>query len=115
MKLYGIKTCDSCQKARRWLQEQGIEHSWHDLRDDGLDRALVDSWLAALGTEGLVNRRSTTWRGLDEPTRAAALNPERAASVLLARPTLIKRPVFHRGDQVLVGFNAAVKDSLYNL
>jgi len=114
MKLYGIKTCDSCQKARRWLQDQGIEHSWHELRDDGLDRAIVDSWLAALGAEGLVNRRSTTWRGLDEAMRKAAMNPEQAAEVLAAHPTLIKRPVFHRRDEVLVGFNAAVKFSLLN-
>ncbi len=112
MNVYGIKSCDSCRKARAWLEEQGIDHRWRDLREDGLDRAKIAAWLAALGPEGLVNRRSTTWRALTEAEREAALDPARSADLLLARPTLIKRPVFELEDRVLVGFNAAVREQL---
>lgn len=110
--VYGIKTCDTCRKALKWLDEQGRAYRWHDLRADGLADAKVQAWIRALGPEALVNRRSTTWRGLVEATRAAALDEQRAAAVLLAHPTLIKRPLFERGDEVQVGFNAAVKDNL---
>lgn len=113
--VYGIKACDTCRKALKWLDEQDQDYRWHDVRADGLERSNVESWLAALGPDALVNRRSTTWRGLDEDVRAAAMDPARAADVLLEHPTLIKRPVFVSDDRVLLGFNAAVKDSLYNL
>lgn len=113
--VYGIKTCDSCRKALQWLDEQGRSYRWHDLRADGLDRASLEAWLTAIGPEGLVNRRSTTWRALDEAERVAALDPARAADVLLQHPTLIKRPVFVHDDRLVLGFNAAVKDSLYNV
>ena len=93
MELYGIKSCDTCRKARKMADEQGRAHEWHDLREDGIDSDRIDRWLAAVGTETLVNRRSTTWRGLDEKARAKAMDPRTAAAVLVEHPTLIKRPV----------------------
>ncbi|MGY6553815.1 MAG: Spx/MgsR family RNA polymerase-binding regulatory protein [Wenzhouxiangella sp.] len=110
--VYGIKSCDTCRKALKWLDEQGRDYRWHDVRADGLERATLESWLAAIGAERLVNRRSTTWRGLDENTQLAAMDSARAVDVLLAHPTLLKRPVIAVDDCVTVGFNAAVKDSL---
>ena len=110
--VYGIKSCDTCTKALKWLDEQGRPYRWHDLRGDGLEPPTVEAWLAAVGPKTLVNRRSTTWRGLDESVRRAALDPGRAAAILLEFPTLIKRPVFVSGPSVLVGFNATVRDSL---
>ena len=110
--VYGIKSCDTCRKALRWLDAEGREYLWHDLRADGLDAATVQAWIKAVGPETLVNRRSTTWRGLDEATRTAALDEQGAVAVLWEHPTLIKRPVFVNGGRVRVGFNAAVKDSL---
>ncbi|TVQ37248.1 MAG: Spx/MgsR family RNA polymerase-binding regulatory protein [Wenzhouxiangella sp.] len=112
MKVYGIKSCDTCRKARRWLDEQGREYQWHDLREDGLDQVTVKRWLAAVGAETLVNRRSTTWRGLSEDERRQAMDPALASALLLEAPTLIKRPVFETEAGVSVGFNAAVRDSL---
>ncbi len=112
MKLYGIKSCDSCRKARKWLDEQGRAPAWHDLREDGIDADTIDRWLAAVGTETLVNRRSTTWRGLDEDERARAMDENTAASLLAQQPTLIKRPVIESGGRILVGFDAAVKQAL---
>ena len=110
--VYGIKSCDTCRKALKWLDEQGREYRWHDLRADGLDAGTVQAWIVAVGTDTLVNRRSTTWRGLDEATRAQALDDQSADTVLVQHPTLIKRPVLVDDTGVRVGFNAAVKDSL---
>ena len=110
--VYGIKNCDTCRKALKWLDEQGREYRWHDLRADGLDAATVQDWVAALGTDALVNRRSATWRGLDEARRTAALTDGEAVAVLLEHPTLIKRPLFASGGAIRVGFNDAVKDTL---
>lgn len=111
MKLYGIKSCDSCRKARKWLDAQGLDATWVDLREEGVSGTDIERWLAAVGPDVLVNRRSTTWRGLDEadrpPMEAAAVLP-----VLLRHPTLIKRPVFERDGDVRVGFTSAVQDWL---
>ncbi len=112
MNIYGIKSCDTCRKTLKWLADHDREVHWHDLRADGIDQATLERWLEAVGPELLVNRRSTTWRGLDAATREQAMDPQRAAAVLVEHPTLIKRPVFERGERVLVGFNAAVRDAL---
>lgn len=112
MKLYGIKTCDSCRKARKWLDEQGKTHQWYDLREDGIDAETIARWLDGTGPEILVNRRSTTWRGLDETERALAMNRETAPALLVEHPTLIKRPVIDMDNRILVGFDAAVRNEL---
>lgn len=112
LKVYGIQSCDTCRKARRWLRDSGRPHAWHDLREDGLEAAVVQRWLDATGAEALVNRRSTTWRELDANTRDHALDPDRAARVLIEHPTLIKRPVFERDGAVHVGFTDSVRSQL---
>ncbi len=102
--VYGIRQCDTCRKALRWLGEQDLEHRFHDLRADGLEAALVQDWLGSRFADQLVNRRSTTWRGLSESEKAAT--GEALLALLLAHPTLIKRPVFMAGHEVLaVGFD----------
>ena len=110
--VYGITSCDTCRKALKWLDEHGREYRWHDLRVDGLEREAIERWLTAVGADELVNRRSTTWRGLDESARAAAADTDGAIDLMLDHPTLIKRPLFVAEGQVLVGFNAAVRDKL---
>lgn len=111
LQIYGIKTCDTCRRARKWLEENSIEHQWHDVREAPLAREAVKAWLDAVGVETLVNRRSTTWRQLPAESRAA-LTPASAVDLLLANPTLIKRPVFVRGDDVRVGFDEAARSWL---
>ncbi len=98
--VYGLKTCDACRKARKALGDR--EHRFHDLRADGLDPALLDRWIEALGWEALLNRRSTTWRGLNEADRAAP-DADRARGLMLAHPALVKRPVIDDGGTVRVG------------
>ena len=111
MKIYGIKNCDTCRKALKWLDAQGIGYSWVDVREDGLSRERVQQWLTVVGAEMLVNRRSTTWRQL-EPEQRPALDSGEWVEILLEQPTLIKRPVFEADDQVRVGFTDAVRDWL---
>lgn len=112
LEIYGIKQCDTCRKALKWLEAQGREFHWQDIREQPLDREQLDVWLEKLGPEKLVNRRSTTWRQLDEAERTRAMDPDQATALLLDHPTLIKRPVFRVDDRWLVGFNEAVRDSL---
>ncbi|MEE4637814.1 MAG: Spx/MgsR family RNA polymerase-binding regulatory protein [Wenzhouxiangella sp.] len=110
--IYGIKSCDTCRKAIKWLDEHEHSYRWHDLRADGIEGHQVRRWLTALGTDLLINRRSTTWRSLSEAERARAGDPDQAVALLVSNPTLIKRPVFERDDRVMVGFDAAVRESL---
>lgn len=107
MKLYGLKNCDSCRAARKWLAEQGIDCAFHDLRADGLPPERLDAWLDAQGGEGLLNRRSTTWRQLSDADRERAGTQTGARALLLDNPTLIKRPVLEHSTGVTVGFSPA--------
>lgn len=109
--VYGIANCDTVKRARAWLGERGIAHKFHDYRKDGLDRALLEGWVAELGHETLVNRRGTTWRGLPEADKAD-LDASRAVALMLAHPALIKRPLFDLGESRLVGFTPAVQEAL---
>ncbi|MGZ8217060.1 ArsC family reductase [Methylomagnum sp.] len=104
--LYGIKNCDTCRKARAWLDQQGIAHRFHDFRADGLNAALLESLETQLGWEALLNRRGTTWRGLPETDRDG-VDRDKALALMLAHPALIKRPVLVVGDRILVGFSPA--------
>lgn len=107
MIVYGIKNCDTVKKARRWLDEHHIDYRFHDFRQDGLNRAMMNNWLQSLDWETLLNKRGTTWRKLDDP-RKNDLNQSAAIDLMLAHPTLIKRPVIETAKGCLVGFNEAV-------
>lgn len=111
IELYGIKQCDTCRKAWQWLDEQGIEYTFHDLRREGIERTTVDAWAAVVGTDALVNRRSQTWRKLDPAEREVG-DPDLRA--LLARePTLIKRPITITPSGVIhVGWNDTIREAL---
>ncbi len=106
--LYGIPNCDTVKKARTWLTEHGVAHSFHDFKKQGVPEAALDRWLAAAGHEKLVNRKGTTWRGLDEATRTAVVDNASARALLLQHASVIKRPVVEWADgAVTVGFDAA--------
>jgi arsenate reductase (glutaredoxin) len=91
--LYGIPNCDTVKKARAWLTAHGVAHTFHDLKKQGLPEAELDAWIAALGWERLLNRAGTTWRRLDDATRAAVVDAASARALMLAQPSVIKRPV----------------------
>lgn len=110
--VYGIKNCDTCRKALKWLESQGIGHRFHDFRADGLPPKTVAAWVATLGWETVLNRRSTTWRELPEKARAS-LDAKSAVALMVKHPTLIKRPVFETGKGMLIGFDDKTRAALH--
>ena len=102
--IYGIKNCGTMKKAMAWLDSHSIEYHFHDYRKEGLDEALLQHWVNALGWEPLVNRRGTTWRKLPESERED-IDETKAMRLMLANPSLIKRPVLSANNQLHVGFS----------
>ncbi len=111
--IFGLRNCDSCKKARAWLDETGLKYRFHDFRQDGLPDGALANWCNVVGWEPLLNRRSTTWRGLDEADRSD-LDAVKARQLMETHPTLIKRPVFETAGTVLVGFSGAILEALKN-
>lgn len=109
--VYGIKTCDTVRKALKWLDAQGIKHTFHDFRADGLTTDQVRHWVDALGWESVLNKRSTTWKQLPDDDKID-LDAARAVALMAAHPTLVKRPVFEGNDFILQGFTDAVRGRL---
>ncbi len=105
--VYGIKNCDTVKKARAWLDKRGVGYRFHDVRIDGLDAATLHAWCDAVGWESLLNRKGTTWRKLPDTDRQISGQAD-AITLMLANPTLIKRPVLVCGDAILVGFDEAL-------
>lgn len=111
--LYGIKNCDTVKKARKWLESHGVDYRFHDFRQDGIDSTLIQGWLQSLDWETLVNKRSTTWKQLDDSTKNT-LSENTVIEVLKQHPTLIKRPVVRTdNDQIEVGFKEATYSKLF--
>ena len=106
--LYGIRNCDTVKKARQWLDDHGQPYAFHDFKTEGVPPVLLDYWIALVGWEVLLNRKGTTWRRLDEATRESVTDPASARAVMLAHPSVIKRPVVAWGGpankDVSVGF-----------
>ncbi|HHT0378545.1 TPA: ArsC family reductase [Raoultella planticola] len=113
--MYGIKNCDTIKKARRWLEAHQIAYQFHDYRADGLDRELLNTFIAELGWEALFNTRGTTWRKLDETVRAGINNADAAAALMLEMPAIIKRPLLCApGQPMLLGFSELTYKKLVN-
>ncbi|MEE4203680.1 MAG: arsenate reductase [Halieaceae bacterium] len=102
--LYGIPNCDTVRKARKWFDAQGIDYDFVDFRETPVSEARIKDWLTQAGAP-LLNKRSTTWKQLDEDARIAAEAGD-VVPLLLANPTLIKRPVLEHNGRVTVGFKA---------
>lgn len=103
--LYGIKNCDTVKKARQWLDNKAISYRFHDFRSDGLAPAQVQYFLLHCDGDALLNRRSTTWKTLNDTQKTNLNNAQTLVDLLIEHPTLIKRPVLDTGDKVLIGFN----------
>jgi arsenate reductase len=102
--VYGIKSCDTCRKARKYLAENDIEFRFHDVRDDGLDIQMLERWSARIEWEKLLNRQSLTWRKIPEVDRDG-MTKNRAFALMLDQPTLVKRPVLEAPQFMAVGFS----------
>ena len=112
--LFGIPNCDTVRKARKWLDDQGLTHEFVDLRADTPSETKINEWLSVIGSERLINRRSTTFKQLSEGDKAA-LEGGDAVSVLQTQPTLIKRPVLEWNNALSVGFKAEDYAQLFNI
>lgn len=105
--VYHLKTCDTCRKAIKTLQAAGHDLNLIDVRADGVDRALLEKLVATHGWEVVLNRRSTTWRGLDDADKTDVTN-EKAVALMMEHPTLIKRPVIVSNNQTTIGWSKDV-------
>jgi arsenate reductase (glutaredoxin) len=102
--IYGIKNCDTMKKARAWLDQRGVDYSFHDYKASGIERERLEAWCKKLGWETLLNRNGTTFRKLAERDKDG-LDRKKAAALMLAQPSMIKRPVLDLGgDNLIVGF-----------
>lgn len=112
--LYGIPNCDQVKKARTWLTEQGIAHTFHDFKKSGLDRTLVNAWLAAVQWDVLVNRKGTTWRALSDERKASIIDADSAAQLMLESPSVIKRPVLAiDNSSIHIGYSAEFYQQIF--
>lgn len=91
--VYGIPNCDTVKKARAWLAAQGLAHTFHDFKKQGVPEGKLPTWANAAGWDKLINRQGTTWRKLDAATQASAATSQGAQALVLANPSVIKRPV----------------------
>jgi arsenate reductase len=109
--IYGITTCDTVRKARKWLQEQSIEAHYHDLRKDGLEAATLDHWLEHQPLDVLLNRRGMSWRKLSDADKAQTEAADLKA-LILDNPTLLKRPIIEHKGRISVGFSDEQREIL---
>jgi arsenate reductase len=110
--LYGIKNCDTMKKARAWLDARGVAYDFHDYKSAGIDRATLEKWSRAVGWETLLNRAGTTFRKLPDAEKEN-LSEKKAIALMLAQPSMIKRPVLDRGGKPSVGFKPEVYAQLF--
>jgi arsenate reductase (glutaredoxin) len=101
--IYGIKNCDTMKKARAWLDDHDVAYAFHDYKAVGISQAMLAGWARAVGWEALLNRAGTTFRKLPEADRDG-LTESRAIALMVAQPSMIKRPVLDHGGVLLVGF-----------
>ena len=111
IRIYGLKNCDTCRAALKWLVAEGLDHRFVDVRKDGVDVSEITTWVAALGWETLLNRRGTKWRGLSDVDKEN-IDGGKAIKLMMTHPVLIKRPVFHADGTYLVGFKGDQKATL---
>jgi len=112
--LYGIKTCDTVTKARAWLTGRGITYVFHDFKSQGLDAARLNAWVDALGWETVINRSGQTFRKLADADRSD-LDRDKAVRLMLAQPSMIKRPVLEHAGAVSVGFKPELYESRFSI
>jgi arsenate reductase len=105
--IYGIKNCDTMKKARAWLDDRGVAYSFHDYKTAGIAKDKLKGWSDEVGWETLLNRAGTTFRKLADADKEG-LNERKAIALMLAQPSMIKRPVLEFGGRLLVGFKPEI-------
>ncbi|OTQ77263.1 ArsC family reductase [Gilliamella apis] len=103
--IYGIKNCNTMKKAFTWLDEHQVNYQFHNYKTDGLSAKLLNDLLKLVDWQSLLNTRGTTWRKLDEALRNQIDNQDAAIKVMLANPSILKRPLLIDGKRALLGFS----------
>ncbi|HFB54745.1 MAG TPA: Spx/MgsR family RNA polymerase-binding regulatory protein [Hellea balneolensis] len=111
MKFYGLTTCDTCRKAQKELRAAGRNFDVIDVRADGVSVQKLQDWASKIDWKTLLNTRSTTWRKLS-PEDKDGVDEKKAVSLMATHPTLIKRPIIEKGEQIYVGWTSATKDAV---
>lgn len=101
--MYGIKNCDTIKKARTWLERQGVAYGFHDYKAEGIDKPVLEAWAKKLGWDVLLNKAGTTFKKLPDADKAN-LTESKAIALMLAQPSMIKRPVLEAKGKLTVGF-----------
>jgi arsenate reductase len=109
--VYGIKNCDTIKKARAWLDGRRITYIFHDYRVAGIEKARLENWVSQLGWEALLNRAGTTFRKLPDADKAG-LTEKKAVALMLAQPSMIKRPVLEKAGKITAGFRTEQYEKL---
>ena len=109
--IYGIKNCDTMKKARAWLDGHGIAYEFHDYKSDGIDKPKLEQWVKRLGWETMLNRAGTTFRKLPDVDKEG-LGEKKAIALMLAQPSMIKRPILEAGSEIAAGFRPAEYEKL---
>lgn len=105
--IYGIKTCDTMKKARTWLDAHDVAYAFHDYKAEGIDKATLERWAKSVSWEVLLNRAGTTFRGLSDKDKEG-LTEKKAIALMMAQPSMIKRPVLDVGGKLTVGFKPEI-------
>ena len=113
VQIYGLRRCSTCVKARKWLEANAIEHDFVDYRDDPIAPDVLCSWAAQHGWATVINKASTSWRGLTDDQKTASTD-EQWLALVAEHPTLVKRPVLVRASDVVFGFSDAKYAELFN-
>jgi len=110
--IYGIKNCDTMKKARSWLDAHEVAYAFHDYKAEGIDRAHLEAWARKAGWEPLLNRAGTTFKKLSEGDQQG-ITEKKAIALMLAQPSMIKRPVLDVDGKLLVGFKPAEYERVF--
>lgn len=111
--VFGIKNCDTIKKARKWLTAEEINYTFHDYRVDGINEDMIQSFVAQLGWEAMVNKRGTTYRQLSDEQKET-LNQDSAIALMIEFPAMIKRPLLIHNDGYHLGFKADQYSAIFN-
>ncbi|WP_020406466.1 arsenate reductase [Hahella ganghwensis] len=112
IKLYGIPNCDTVKKTRKWLNDAGLEHEFHDYKKQGVPVDSLRRWLEQAGTDSIINKRGTTWRKLSEEEKSSIETIDGTITLLEQNSSVIKRPIIESEERLIVGFNPDQLDSL---
>jgi arsenate reductase (glutaredoxin) len=110
--IYGIKNCDTMKKARAWLEAHKVAYEFHDYKSAGIDKPILEAWVKALGWETVLNRAGTTFRKLPDKAKDG-LTEKKAIDLMLAQPSMIKRPLLDHKGKFTAGFKPDIYEKLF--